>query len=259
MTEQTWEYGALAGCYDRFFGTGPMRGPAAAARERLLAEIWPEVKTGCDLACGTGTTALELARKGIRMYAVDLSAAMCRLTREKARREGAAVKVMQTDMRSFSLPKRVDLVTCEYDSVNHLPRRLDIARLARRAAAALRAGGWFVFDVNTLAAFELVWNGVVWLETQDVAMAMRNGHDMKAGRAWCDLEIFERAGKLWRRKRERVEEICWEETEIRRALTGAGFDRVRAVDAVKLLPATPYLKEGCRTFWVARKGGGGRG
>ncbi|MGP8173861.1 MAG: hypothetical protein ACLP7O_04860, partial [Terracidiphilus sp.] len=61
-------YRWLAQYYDELFSS--FRFPIDAARERLLGRILPHVETACDLACGTGTTALALARKGIHMYAV---------------------------------------------------------------------------------------------------------------------------------------------------------------------------------------------
>ena len=36
------------------------------ARQRVLGEILLHLESACDLACGTGTTALDLARKGIK-------------------------------------------------------------------------------------------------------------------------------------------------------------------------------------------------
>ena len=95
-------YRWLAQYYDEVFSSA--RFPIDVARERLLSRIMPSVGTACDLACGTGTTALILARKGITMYAVDLSPLMCRLTREKAERAGLPIRVLQADMRNFRLP-----------------------------------------------------------------------------------------------------------------------------------------------------------
>jgi hypothetical protein len=34
-------------------------------------------------------------------------------------------------MRSFRLPEPVDLVLCEFDALNHVPRKADLARVAR--------------------------------------------------------------------------------------------------------------------------------
>ena len=124
-TPQT--YTLLAQYYDQFF-TFHLDW-FRQARRRLLAEILPEVRMACDLACGTGTTALELAERGIKVYGVDLSPTMCRLARAKVRRTGANVTIIPGDMRTFRLPQPVDLITCEFDALNHVPRKSeDITR-----------------------------------------------------------------------------------------------------------------------------------
>jgi hypothetical protein len=84
-------------------------------------------------------------------------------------------------------------------------------------------------------------------------MVMRSGHSDGGGRAWSDVEWFIRRGKLWRRYRERVEEVCWDAAEIRLALQQAGFDQVRAWDAAPFFKDNPHIGPGCRTFYLARK------
>ena len=79
-------YGLLAKYYDQLF-TFHLSW-YEAARQRVLGGVLLHLQSACDLACGTGTTALVLARKGIKMYGVDLSPTMCRLAREKSRRLG---------------------------------------------------------------------------------------------------------------------------------------------------------------------------
>jgi ubiquinone/menaquinone biosynthesis C-methylase UbiE len=92
-------YKWLAEYYDRFFA--PFRAPIDAARQKVLGRILPRVMSACDLACGTGTTAVASARQGIKMFAVDLSPVMCRLAREKAKRARVPLRVIRADMRSF--------------------------------------------------------------------------------------------------------------------------------------------------------------
>ena len=116
-----------------------------AARQRVLGGILPHVKSACDLACGTGTTALLLARKGIKMFGVDLSPTMRRLAREKSRRLGLPLRVVAGDMRHFRLPEPVDLVLCEFDALNHVERKGDLALVGRAVSRALRPGGYFSF------------------------------------------------------------------------------------------------------------------
>ena len=244
-------YRWLAQYYDEIFAAARL--PMDAARERLLKEIFPGVAAACDLACGTGTTALLLARKGIATYAVDLSPVMCRLAREKAARAGLPVRVIHADMRSFRLPEPVDLVTCEFDAVNHVPRAEDLRQVARSVARALRPGGHFFFDVNNARGFARYWTGAAWFETPAVAVAMRNGHSPDARRAWCDLEWFIRKGSLWQRRHERVNEVCWAAAELRHTLRQAGFGRVRAWDAAPFFKHNPRIGPGCRTVYLARK------
>jgi len=247
----TRPYHWLARYYDEIFGG--FRGPLDAARERVLGRILPRVQTACDLACGTGTTALFMAQSGIRMYAVDQSPLMCRAAREKAGRAGVAVRVLRGDMRDFRIPEFVDLVLCEGDALNHVPRRADLRSVAEAVARALRPGGHFFFDVNNSRGFSRYWTGTVWFEKPGVVLVMRNSHNERAGRAWSEVEWFFRDGSRWRRRHEHVEEVCWEAAEIHRILQKAGFDRVRAWDAAPFFKGIPIIGPGCRTVWLARK------
>ena len=244
-------YGLLAKYYDQLF-TFHLSW-FEAARERVLGRILPDVESACDLACGTGTTALMLARKGIQMYGVDLSPTMCRLARAKARRLGLPLRVLAGDMRHFRLPEPVDLVLCEFDALNHVERTSDLARVARAVSRALRPGGHFYFDVNNRLAFETIWPGTWWVEKPGVALVMHGGYDRQRDRAWTDLEWFLRDGRCWRRRHERIEQVAWTRAQMKDALHKAGFDRIRAFDAAPFFTGDPRIRPGCRTFYLARK------
>jgi len=244
-------YRWLAEYYDELFAPG--RVAMEKARRRILPRVLRKTKAACDLACGTGTTALALAQTGIKIYAVDLSPTMCRCAKEKAKRAGLPIHVYRSDMREFRLPETVDLVTCEYDALNHIPKPADLRKVAKSVARALNPGGYFYFDVNNSKGFLRYWTGNVWVETPRVALVMRNGHSREGDKAWCDVEWFIREGKHWRRRRERVEEVSWTEREIRRELRRAGFDQIRAWDATPFFLHNPFMRPGCHTFYLARK------
>jgi ubiquinone/menaquinone biosynthesis C-methylase UbiE len=102
-------YKYLAEFYGRIFTPG-LSTIQEAARQAVFGSILPQIQSACDLACGTGTTAVNLAKSGIRTIAVDNSPGMCRLARKKARREGVVLRVLRMDMRDFQLPERVEEV-----------------------------------------------------------------------------------------------------------------------------------------------------
>ena len=187
------------------------------------------------------------------MFAVDLSPVMCRLAREKARRARLPLRVLCADMRRFQLPESVDLITCEYDALNHVPRKSDLRMVAKAVAKALRPGAYFFFDVNNRLGFERYWSTTFWTEKPGVVVVMRNSHDSRRDRAWSDVEWFIREGSLWRRRHERVGEVCWSPDEIRRTLREAGFDWLRAWDGAPFFKDNPLIRPGCRTVYLARK------
>ena len=244
-------YRWLARYYDLLFT--PQRSWGEKARRKLLAKILPNVSSACDLACGTGTAAVELAGQCVKVYAVDRSPAMCELARRKARRAGLPVRVIQADMRTFRLPEQVDLVTCEFDAINHVPTKAHLARVLESVARALRPGGYFYFDVNNLLSFEKGWQARWWTERPGVVLLMSGGYDRAREKAFADAEWFVRSGRSWRRFHEHIEEVCWSATEMRDALRTAGFSRVRAWDAAPFFPEDPHIRRGYRTFYLARK------
>jgi len=227
-----------------------------AARQCVLGDILPHLDSACDLACGTGTTALLLARRGIKMFGVDLSPVMCRLAREKARRARQPLRVIRADMRNFRLPEPVGLVLCEFDALNHVRYKTDLRRVAGAVARALEPGGYFYFDVNNRRAFETIWPGCGWIEKPGVALVMHGGYDRKRDKGWSDCEWFLRDGKYWRRHHEHIEQVAWTQAEIRRTLRVAGFDGIRTWDATPFFKGGPRISPGCRTFYLARKRAG---
>ena len=251
MARRVLTYRWLAQYYDEMFGS--MHAPMDRARETLLKRILPKVRVACDLGCGTGTTALALAKQGIGMYGVDLSPKMCAIAREKVRSSAANVRIIRGDMRSFQLPERVDLVTCEYDALNHIPAKGDLAKVAKAVRRALKRGGHFYFDVNNSRGFRRYWTGTFCIEKPGLMMLMRSGHNEDAQRAWADVDWFVQQGARWRRHRERVEEICWSGEEIEDTFRGAGFDEIRHWDSARFFGEGSPVQRACRSVYLMRR------
>ncbi|MCZ7638289.1 MAG: class I SAM-dependent methyltransferase [Verrucomicrobia bacterium] len=105
-------------------------------------------ESAADLGCGTGLFACYLNRCwGARVYAVDRSPEMLRVARLRC--DGPGVRFLQQDIRGLCLPEPVDLVTANFDTLNHLLSPPDLYRTFGRVAANLRSGGHFYFDIVT--------------------------------------------------------------------------------------------------------------
>ncbi len=244
-------YTILARFYDQIAGTGPAMN--RHARKKILGPLFPRIRSVCDLGCGTGSTAIELARGGRRVYGVDLSREMCRRARAKVRRARVPVRILCADMRSFRLPEPVDLVLCEFNPLNHLPRKSDILPAFRAVARALRPGGWFYFDLNTQLTYRAYYPITRLEEGPGFFLATHGGFDPRRSHAWLQFEWFVQKGNHWRRYRERVVDTWWSDAEIRRALRRAGFARLRFWDGSRVRPRSLHPKPGYDAYYLAQK------
>ena len=248
---QNKPYRLLARYYDQLQADAPAM--TRHARKKILGKMLPEVHLVCDLGCGSGETALDFARDGRKVFAVDLSPTLCRITREKARRKKLPVRVLCADMCSFRLPKPVDLVTCEFSVLNHAPRQTDLGRILRAVWRALRPGGYFLFDLDTPQSLKEQYPGTHWFDTLNFKLVLRAAWDSRRRKARLDFEWFLPSGTLWNHHHECVENVSWTDAEIRRALRQTGFRRIQVFDGVDVRPFHPQAKRGYDRYFLAQK------
>jgi SAM-dependent methyltransferase len=187
-----------------------------------------------DLACGTGTAALRLAAQGYAVTGIDGSANMLDVARQKAADEHAAVTFVQQDMRAFTVPEPVDLLTCFYDSLNYLTDPADLVRSFTCMRGALAPDGLAVFDMNTRAGLAADWNGNCWVqEIGDTYFIQQAEWDGETAIATMTLTCFARLGRDYRRFEEVHTERGYTLDEISAALESAGLT---LLDAFACLP-----------------------
>jgi SAM-dependent methyltransferase len=101
-----------------------------------------------DVGAGTGRIALELARLGHRVTALDHDAA---LVAELARRaEGLGLTAVHGDARSFTLDDRFSLIIVPMQTIQLLGGEQERGRFLRLAAQHLRDGGTVAIAITEI-------------------------------------------------------------------------------------------------------------
>jgi len=206
-----------------------------------------------DLACGTGSLALMMARRGWKVFGVDASDGMLAAAHAKAARS-RAVQFFHQDMRDVDIPDQVDLVTSMFDSVNHLPTPADLLATFRSAFDCLNPGGYFVFDTNNERCYTLLWTRTETAQTKDFTLILQNSYNQREKVACSRVTLFLRKGEQYTRHYEVVCERCFSRREMRVLLKKAGFAVVKQEDFN--FTANPLVGK-IKTWWVARKPGDG--
>ena len=254
-TNRNVPYTRLAEFYDTLAAYAPPMN--RHARHALLKSVAHDVTSACDLACGSGETALDLARDGLRVFAVDWAPRFCRAVRGKARAAGLDVTVVQSDMRTFRLPEPVDLVVCEFAALNNLDRHSGLGRTFGAVRRALKPGGCFLFDVNSTLSFRTQVTPVQWVDTPKFKLVIHGRFEDGGRRATLELEWFVPRGKAFAHEREVIHHVAWTDAEIRVALRKAGLELVRAADGVDVRPPMDGMTRGTDLYYLARRPGGG--
>jgi SAM-dependent methyltransferase len=250
-------WGAMAAPYERYAEIYDRTG----ADEFGLRLLWLlkdvldrhgcQVRSALDLACGTGSVALELARKGISVTGLDLSPQMLAQARMKLAAEPSLrVSFLHGDMRSFQLPEPVQLVTCWFDAMNYNLRDEDLMATFCCAAACLEKGGLFVFDMNSVHALRHLWGNNVFVEDYgDVVYIWQNEYNPRERTGTLTATFFVQCGELYERFTEIHIERGYYMFEVIKMLQEAGFE----VLEVLRTDGSPAEETDTRHVYVARR------
>lgn len=140
-------YSLFADTYDSAVGI-PFFLSIRKAFEAIVRRYGIEFHSAADIGCGTGLFACYLSRCWrIPMFGVDRSPEMLRVAMRNCRSQN--ICFLQQDIRCLRLPHPVDLITANFDTLNHIIRTADVRRTFKRIFDNLRPGGHLFFDVVT--------------------------------------------------------------------------------------------------------------
>jgi len=183
-----------------------------------------------DLACGTGTLTLELARRGYDMLGADSSAEMLSVAREK---EGAEkILYLHQPMEEFELYGTVDAIVSVLDSINYLTAPDALEKTFCLCANYLNPGGLFIFDVNSEYKFNTILGQETYTyETDDVFYIWENDFDPKTKLCNLYLTFFcEQKNGLYQRLGEVHTQRFYAHVELKNTLEKYGFELLNCYD-----------------------------
>lgn len=243
-------YEALAASYDRLTNDVDYRATVDFYRD-ILEQEGLHPRTAVDLACGTGTVSLLLARQGLDVTGVDLSEEMLTMAQQKAEGLENPPRFVRQSLQQLTLPRGVDLAVCALDSLDYITDPQDCAEAIRRVYRALNPGGIFIFDVNTPEKLRAMDGQVFLDEDDDVYCVWRGEFDEQTNICSYGMDLFQRQGRLWRRSFEEHREYAYSAEQLTGFLKAAGFTGIRVYGDRRMEPPRPGEQ---RIYLKARKG-----
>lgn len=171
----------------------------------LASEAHSRGRGVLELACGTGRVAIRLAKRGVEVVGLDLSAAMLKVAREKSAAL-STIRLVQGDMRSFDLGQAFGLVIIPGHSFQNLLTPADQVACCRSIRRHLIPGGSLVIHLDHQ---EVGWlgglprgEGGVFEEAQRFSHPT-TGRPVRTLRAWSYIPATQTA----------VAQTVWEELD----------------------------------------------
>lgn len=215
--------------------------PEQTAREAAFLAERLRLQPGMavlDVPCGNGRHALELARRGMAVTGVDLSAGFL----ADARAANPTVEWVRGDMRALPWKQRFDAAYCWGNSFSYFDRG-ECLRFVRSVAGALKPGGRFALESGAVAESLLpVLAPERNLQLGDLTFHSANTYDAMDGRL---AYTFTRGGE---QEVKHAHQWVLGASEICRMLRQAGFETIEFLGD---LEGTPYALRSPRLIALA--------
>ncbi|MBN1755334.1 class I SAM-dependent methyltransferase [bacterium] len=206
-----------------------------------------------DLACGTGKFALEFARKGYKVTAIDISPCALEVARDNAIEQKLEqnIEFINRSMLDLESRDRFDVVLCLYNSLNYIRDEKQLKKTFRNIWKALIWGGYLLFDINTITGLDYIVGKTSFCKAISSGFVIADGFwDEELKQA--DLEInflVHQDDDLYRLVQEVHQEKGFYINRLKRILSTSKFQDIQDFECFTFNPAF----KAPRAFFIARK------
>lgn len=187
-------------------------------------------KSMLELACGTGTLAIGLAKKGFLTEGIDISEDMLTIAQTKAYENGAKVRFYNQDMIHFNTKKKYDVIFCMCDGMNYVIDDADMKKVFSNIMDHLSPEGILIFDLSSKYKLSEIIGNHTFAETfENEAYIWENEYESEQCLLRFSLTLFKDDGDGYVRHEENHVQRAYDVDEII-TLASTKFDTIRVLD-----------------------------
>jgi SAM-dependent methyltransferase len=196
-----------------------------AAESKRVDEIIQSLKPGArsllDVACGTGKHIEHLRERYQDIAGIDLDEALLEIARER----NPGVRLDAADMRSFSLGRTFDAVTCLFSAIGYAQSTDELNAACARMAVHLVPGGVIIVEPwLDPAAYQAGGVSALYIDEPDLKIARMNTRDRDGSLSIIDFHYLIGTPEGIEHRTERHTLGLFTHHEYRDALDAAGIE-----------------------------------
>ncbi|WP_010245491.1 class I SAM-dependent methyltransferase [Acetivibrio cellulolyticus] len=198
-----------------------------------------------DVACGSGTYSIELAKRGYKITAVDLEAEMIRKVREKADNEKVDIEAFVCSMTELEgkLSQKYSVLFCIGNSIVHLSSLEEIEGALKQMYSLIESDGAVIIQImNYDRIIRLGLKELPPIMDQEAGIEFIREYDYQSGRNVINFntKLVVKDGNDTRTLKNTVELLPVQSDELIVLLRKAGFKRYECYGDFK---CTPYKED----------------
>lgn len=185
----------------------------------LMIRYVENPETVLELGCGTGKFGAKFSSDNYRIYGIDKSLNMLRVSKARAFR---SFRIICADIRNFYLKEKFDFIFSVHDTMNYQLTTGDVRKVFSCVKKLMHEKSIFMFDITTEHNINRFFdNRTSFYKTRGMNIMWSNSYDREKKHIISTFHIRHSDGRVF--NEEHVQKI-YTRSEIEKILTEEGFE-----------------------------------